>query len=375
WTKGTFLTPQHLQLQDRFLENLLEFHLESLAFRPWGFATLQISREALSGGVFAIATAYGLLPDGLIFDIPASDSAPPPKELADCFEPDQTSLDVYLAVPQYRERGLNVASSTHDSGARYRAEIEVFRDENTGLTEKPVQVARKNLRLLVEGENRDGSSTLRVARVQRSETGTFQLDPAFVPPLVDFAASEYLVSIARRLVEILTARSSAISGLRRQKNQSLADFTAADIANFWLLYTINSAFPVLRHLFETRRGHPEALYDAMLSLAGALSTFSAAIHPRDLPAYDHDNLGACFTDLDEKLRTLLETVVPTNIVSLPLKLVQPSIYATAVDNDKYLVNTRMYLAVSAETSQAEIVNKTPQLVKVCSAAHIDHLVR
>ena len=48
WTKGTFLTPQHLQLQDRFLENLLEFHLDSLAFRPWGFATLQISREALA---------------------------------------------------------------------------------------------------------------------------------------------------------------------------------------------------------------------------------------------------------------------------------------------------------------------------------------
>src|SRR5208283_4842983 len=115
---------------------------------------------------------------------------------------------------------------------------------------------------LVEGENRDGSSTLRVARVQRSETGTFQLDPRFVPPLVDFAANDRLVSIARRLVEILTARSSAISGMRRQKNQSLADFTAADIANFWLLYSVNTAFPAFRHLFETRRGHPEALYAA-----------------------------------------------------------------------------------------------------------------
>ena len=268
-----------------------------------------------------------------------------------------------------------MATSTREGGARYRAEIELFRDETPGLSEKPVQVARKNLRLLAEGENRDGYSTLRVARVQRSETGIFQLDPRFVPPLLDFAASDHLVSIARRLVEILTARSSAISGMRRQKNQSLADFTAADIANFWLLYTVNTAFPVFRHLFETRRGHPEALYNAMLSLAGALSTFSTEVHPRDLPAYDHDNLGACFTDLDEKLRTLLETVVPTNFVSLPLKLVQPSIYATSLDNEKYLVNTRMYLAVSAETSQAEIVGKTPPLVKVCSASHIDHLVR
>ena len=152
-----------------------------------------------------------------------------------------------------------------------------------------------------------------------------------------------------------------LSGTRRQKNQSLADFTTADIANFWLLYTINTYFPVLRHLFETRAGHPEELYAAMLSLAGALTTFSLKIHPRDLPLYDHDDLGACFTDLDEKLRLLLETVVPSNFVSLPLKLVQPSIYATSIDQDKYLANTKMYLAVSAEMNQADLINKTPQL--------------
>ena len=203
----------------------------------------------------------------------------------------------------------------------------------------------------------------------------FQLEPRFVPPLLDFLASDYLSAIARRLVEILSARSSAIAGLRRQKNQSLADFTAADIANFWLLYTINTAFPTFRHLFETRGGHPEALYSAMLDLAGALTTFSLNIHPRDLPPYEHDDLGNCFTELDEKLRILLETVVPSNFVSLPLKLVQPSIYATSLDHDKYLQNTKMYLAISAETSKTEIVGKAPYLVKVCSASHIEHLVQ
>lgn len=375
WTKGTFLSPQHLQLQDRFLENLLQFQLENLSFRPWGFSSVQISQEALAAGSLGISTAGGIFPDGLLFEIPASDAAPPPKLLADCFEPDQDTLDIHLAVPQYQERGLNVASTARDGGARYRAEIELFRDENTGLSEKPVQIARKNLRLLVGGEARDGYSTLRVARVKRTPAGALQLDPRFVPPVLDFRANDYLTSIARRLVEILSARSSSIAGLRRQKNQTLADFTSADIANFWLLYTIDTAFPEFRHLFETRGGHPETLFAAMLSLAGALTTFSTAIHPRDLPLYDHADLGPCFTDLDEKLRTLLETVVPSNFVSLPLKLVQPSIYATSIDNDKYLVNTKMYLAVSAESSHAEIAGKAPHLVKVCSASHIEHLVR
>jgi type VI secretion system protein ImpJ len=177
------------------------------------------------------------------------------------------------------------------------------------------------------------------------------------------------------LVEILSARSSSLSGTRRQKNQSLADFTASDIASFWLLYTINSHFPVFRHLFETNGGHPESLFAAMLAVAGCLTTFSLTIHPRDLPQYDHNDLGGCFSLLDEKLRLLLETVVPSNFVSLPLKFTQPSIYATALAEDRYLVNTRMYLAITAEMGQAELIAKAPYLIKVCSANHIEHLVR
>ena len=35
----------------------------------------------------------------------------------------------------------------------------------------------------------------------------------------------------------------------------------------------------------------------------------------------------------------------------------------------------MYLAIQAEMNEAELINKTPQLIKVCSATHIEHLVR
>lgn len=375
WTKGTLLNPQHLQVQDRFLESNLEFQLNVLAFRPWGFSRLRIDQEALSNGVVAIREASGIFPDGLLFDIPSSDPGPPSRALADAFDPDQESIEVFLAVPNDRENGINVSSNGHAADARFRAEYSMVRDENTGLTEKPVQVARKNLRILLEGEAQEGNSVLRVARVKRTPAGLFQLDPRHVPPLLDIAASDYLTAVVRRLVEILSARSSGLAGTRRQKNQSLADFTASDIASFWLLYSINSHFPVFRHLFEVSGGHPETLFSAMLALAGCLTTFSLTIHPRDLPPYDHNDLGGCFTSLDEKLRLLLETVVPSNFVSLPLKLAQPSIYATALADDEYLVNTRMYLAISAEISQADLIAKTPYLVKICSASHIEHLVR
>ncbi len=375
WTKGTFLNPQHLQQQDRFLEDSLRFQVLALEFRPWGFTRLRVDQEALAGGTVGILEASGMLPDGLLFDIPRSDPAPSPKAIADHLDAGRDSLLVFLAIPSYRDNAFNVAGAGREPEVRYRADIEMLRDENTGQSEKPVMVARKNFRLLFDDESREGSSVLPLVEIRRTSAGLYELNPDFVPPLLDFRASDYLVSIARRILEILAARSSALAGTRRQKNQSLAEFTAADIASFWLLYTINTAFPVFRHLFETRGGHPELLYSAMLSLAGSLTAFSQKIQTRDLPVYDHDNLGRSFAALDEKLRLLLETVIPSNFVSLPLKLAQPSIYATSIDREEYFANTRMYLALRSDATQADMIRKIPRLVKISSTDSIEYLVQ
>jgi type VI secretion system protein ImpJ len=361
-------------MQDVFLENSLHFRLNALQFQPWGFHALQIDREALASGTFLLNNASGIFPDGLLFDIPRSDAAPPPKLLTDSFGPDQNELDVYLAIPPWRDGGLNVAAPRVGADTRYVPQMAMLRDENTGLSEKPVMIARKNFRLLVQSEVQQGTVAMRVARVKRSVAGVCSLDSTFVPPLLDFHASDYLVTIARRLTEMLFARSTHLSGTRRQKNQSLAEFSASDIADFWLLYTVNAYAPLINHLYEAGIRHPEQLFSAMAALAGALTTFSPTLHPRDIPAYDHDNLSSCFTNLDEKLRALLETTVPTNWVALPLKLIRPSIYATDLADEKYLKSTQMYLAITAELSQSDVIDRTPSLVKVCSASHIDHLM-
>ena len=375
WTKGVLLSPQHFQTQDRFLEDLLEFQLSALAFCPWGFQRLEIDREALTTGSFALSAAAGILPDGLLFDMPLSEGAPPPKQLEGAFAPDQEWLDVYLGVPEYRYNGHNVSGLNKERDARYRAEELLRRDETTGQAERPIQVARRNFRIIFGGESLEGNSTLRVARVRRAPSGDYQLDPHFVPPLVDLGASDHLMAIARRLVEILSAKSTTLAGGRRQKNLSLAEFGVADVASFWLLYTINSFFPELRHIYETRRGHPAELYNAMLGLAGSLTTFSGTIHPRELPTYEHDNLSECFTRLDAQLRELLETVVPATTVSLPMKLVQPSIYATALDQEKYLAAPQIYLAVTVEGRGHDVPGRGPHLMKVSAAGQLDTLIR
>jgi type VI secretion system protein ImpJ len=270
---------------------------------------------------------------------------------------------------------MNVSVVPGPVRTHFLSQLQMVRDENTGSGEKPVQVARKNLQILADGENREGSVLLGFIRILRSETGTFQVDPAYIPPLIDIHAHPTLKRILSNMVELLVARSSQLSGTRRQKNQSLADFSASDVANFWLLYTINSHLPVLRHFLESTNIQPEVLFNELSDMAGALTAFSSKIAPKDLPTYNHERLGTCFTELDRLIRAMLETVVPSNFVALPLKLVRDTIYATSIDKDSYFQGSRFYLAISADIRDADLIDRSPQLLKACSATQLETLIR
>lgn len=243
------------------------------------------------------------------------------------------------------------------------------------MTQKPIEVARKKFRILTEYEIGEGMASVQLARVVKDEAGQFAFDRIYVPPLLEIASNEHIMGLARRTIELMAAKSANLAGTRRQKNWSLADFTAGDIANFRLLYMINSSLPLVRHAFESRHGQPEEFFAELVVLAGALTTFTNDIAPADLPVYRHDELGGCYRDRSDRLFQLLESTVPSNFESIPLKLMQPSIYAAALEDEKLLRNTGYYLALSANINEGELIQRTPPLGKLCLATHIEHLVR
>jgi len=386
WTKGVLLNPQHLQAQDRYLEDKLGFHLSALAPSSWGLLDLEMDPEALEAGEVRMAGAAGLFPDGLPFHVPDADRAPAPRRVEGHWKPDQDSLTVHLAIPEYREGGQNVSPAGDDSGTRYSPEVLSLRDEHTGLAEKEILVARKNFRLLLEGEASEGASTIAVARILRSEGGEMRYDPDFVPPVLDVSASDRLLAILRKLVEVLAAKSAELGGARRQQNRSLADFGRSDVAHFWLLYTVNSHLPVVRHLYEpapsdgrggpvrVRRAHPLRLYRIMAELTATLMTFEPSRHPRDLPSYDHTRLGPCFAELERILLDLLETAIPSNCDTLLLEPVGNSIHATRMTEDRHASAIQAYLAVTSEMDQSRLIEKAPDWIKVGSRDAIQDLL-
>ena len=123
WNEGLFLQPHHFQQADRHTEALIAGLAARIAPYAWGVSMIEIDRDALKIGQFALKSASGLTPDGTVFRVPEADDHPPalevPGEIKDCV--------VYLSVPQRRQGAPEVDMTGSElSAARLRpAEIEV----------------------------------------------------------------------------------------------------------------------------------------------------------------------------------------------------------------------------------------------------------
>ena len=377
WHEGMYLGPHHFQVQSQTFEDLVHFSTSSLWFAPYGVISCKLDSEALQNGMLSLVHARGLFPDGLAFQMPDADAVPPVLNINELFSATRESLIVQLAVPARRPDGPNCALDSEPSPVelRFRAEMLTLPDENTGRDEKQIQVGRKNIRFVVDGQDTQGLVTLPVARVLRDGSGRFIFDPSYSPPCLQISASERLLVIARTLVDILDEKSASLSRARRATAQGRAGYSSEEIASFWFVHTVNESLSVLRHLSVSERGHPEQLYLEMSRLAGALCTFGLDSHPETLPAYNHDDLEKCFGPLNQHIRAHLELVVPSNCVQIPLVAVGRNFRNGDVLDQRCLDRARWILAVRAETGEAEIIAKTPRLVKVCSKDLLPELVK
>lgn len=376
WSEGMHLGPHHFQAQNRYFEDFVHFATSSLWFEGYGLIGCELDAEALRNGTLSLVHARGIFPDGLTFHMPECEPLPPARYIADLFPPMRDSADVLLAVAPRNPEGLNCAVSPEQSGpaVRYVAETVTLADENTGRDEKEVSLGRKNIRLVLDTESVEHEVALAIARVKRDGSGHFVFDPAFVPPCLQISASERLMLMLRRLIEILEEKCRTVARPKDLANPSASGFSAQGIGNAWFLHCVNASLAPLRHLCFSKRAHPENLYVEMSRLAGALCTFGLDSHPSTLPLYDHRRLGECLETLDHHIRTHLELVVPSNCVPIPLIPAGSYFYDGRITDQRVLSRSRWIFAIHAPIGEAELISKTPQLVKVCSKEFLPKLV-
>jgi len=372
-----YLGPHHFQAQRQSFEDLVHFSSSNLWFEPYGLISCNLDADAFRNGTVAVAHARGIFSDGLPFDMPESDPLPAPLPVGDAFPPTRESLKVLLAVPPRKPDGANCALPQQEANGstRYIAEERALCDENTGRDERSVLLGRKNIRIVFENENLEGLSTIPIARILRDGTGHFIYDRSYIPPCLQISASERLMMILRRQIEILDEKSAALSPARRGGSRFQTGFSSGDVASFWFVHTINASLTVLRHLYQAERGHPEQLFAEMSRLGGALCTFGMESHPQMLPVYNHLNLDECFHALDEHIRAHLELVVPTNCIPIALKSTGHYSFEGEVKDQRCIGRSQWILAIHANVGEADLISCAQRHVKLCSADILPELVK
>jgi type VI secretion system protein ImpJ len=196
----------------------------------------------------------------------------------------------------------------------------------------------------------------------------------YIPPLISLQASPPLLAIIDRLLEVARAKVRALADRRRQRSESVAEFSNADVAHFWLMNNLNAAIPELNHLRHFSQQHPEQLYRVLVRLAGSLCTFSMSHDAESLPRYQHTELGRVFRDLETTLRQLVDTVIPTTFSVVQLVRETNSLYVANQIDWHTLDKASFYLGVKFEAPDQSWIDQFPRMVKIGSRDTVEMIL-
>ncbi|MGQ5523283.1 type VI secretion system baseplate subunit TssK [Chitinimonas sp. PSY-7] len=375
WGEGLFLRPQHFQQQDAYHDDRLNEVSQLLHPYGWGVRSVRFDVDALAGGVLVAQELSLVFPDREPFAGPGCDPLPEALQLNAMPDLPDAFL-IYAGLPPLRAGAQNVQPEGGNDRRATRFAIDETEtwDLFTNAASAEVSVLRRQVRLLTSMHSLDGWITVPLARVRRSQTGGFELDTGFIPPLVNIAASSTLQSMLRRLLDILQAKVSALYGHHREPGKNVIEFRSGDVASFWLLHTASTAYASLLHFHQHPLLHPERLFHQLLTLAGGLMTFTKAYSLSELPVYSHQDLTSSFQKLDEMIRALLETVISTRVFSIAISEVKPAFWAGRLDSEKIDAQTRFYLAVASAMPAAELVEHAPLRFKIGAPDDVEKLV-
>jgi type VI secretion system protein ImpJ len=375
WGEGLFLRPQHFQQQDSYHEARLAQTSQALHPYAWGVRSLKIDAEGLKNNSLRFEHLSVIFPDGEIYDAPNRDKLPAPVSLAD-IGLGQNTLIYHVALPILNRHGGNAATEANPKvGARYASFNEEAQDLFTQAASASITCLDKQARLIPAPQAKDSFVSLPVVQLQRDAKGGFTWDETYLTPGVTLAGCGNLLTRLRRLMDALSSKAQVLQSMHREPSQNIMEFRPGDVASFWLLHTLNSAYAVLSHLHNNPAFHPERYFEQLLALAGQLMTFSKTHTLAHLPAYVHASPSAPFERLHHIVAELTQTVISSRHFIIDLRETKPGYLAGRLDLDKINEKTELYLAVSAEMPALELVEIVPRRFKMGSPDDVAICVR
>lgn len=376
WGEGMFLRPQHFQQQALYSDCAVAISQQSLQRHSWGLRQLQLDTSVLANGMVRADALDVTFRDGTRFETPGHEPLPLSRDLNDAPLIGVETI-LFACLPNLDLYGGNTLADPNaplSRPARYRSARKDVADLYTHSLEADLTTLELDVRLMFHMENRDGYDSVPIARLLKDATGQWRLDEAWLPPLVTVSGAPWLTRMLRRMLDILLVKSTALAGTRREQSKNVAGYGAADTASFWMLHTVNRCFARLKHLSNAEPLHPEDLYLELAGFLGELLTFSHAYSLSDVPEYQHEQLSTTFSGLESLIHELLDTVLSTRYVVIPLENDRPSFHIGRLESERLVEDVDYYLSVQGELPVSQIIEDLPLQIKVGAPDDVEKIL-
>ncbi len=278
---GQTLLPGHLVAQEEALtaEKVLRFRM--LGLPGHGVSRLKWNETLLAEGIFSIQAATMVMPTGSLVDV-SGNAAVSPFNLN---IPGRTSVHVYCHLLG------TIAVAADDEGAR-------------GETEGAIRRNVWKLVLSSEQGHSEAIETLKIAEFEKDPEGSWKLSPGYIPPLLQFGTSPFLLGEIEELKQ-------ALELFQYKLTQEIAASYLSGDSMFSAKECLKGALGLQRFLvnhFAEIHLHPYMLYEQLKLFHTQVCFYRDTTPEYVTEPYRHEQLAECFAHVIEPLRQQMSMI-------------------------------------------------------------------
>ncbi|MFT5220423.1 MAG: type VI secretion system protein ImpJ [Planctomycetota bacterium] len=332
WHQGLFLQPQHFQLSDMYQDDKLFPYQHYMQPHFWGVCNIEMLPSSLNHRTCEIASGEFIFGDGSYVSVPGN-AIVSPRSFEDEWVDPEKPFTIYLAMHKLSQFDDNVtvlSSIEKHAEANSRFVTTTTPDDVKDIyvegSDAQVKFLHHALKIVFDNEVDDMGDyeMIPIAQVVR-DGDSIIFNPRYLPPCVNIASLPELMRMVKEVRDEITGRAMQLSAYKSPVHAK-REFDANALRYKMALQSLSRFVPRLFHITESGQVHPWIVYGALRELIGEISTFTDRVSvlgetvdgERLVPAYDHTDLGNCFSSASSMVSQLLNeiTIGPQFLVDM-----------------------------------------------------------
>jgi type VI secretion system protein ImpJ len=257
---------------------------------------------------------------------------------------------------------------------RFRSATQKIVDMTGQAADLNMAFAKRNVTVLFGNESRDDYDSIKVAEIVRDPGGAMVVSEAYIPSVLNIAASPFLMGGVQRLLALMAAKHRQLSAERSQRDASAIDFGPNDVTRYLQLSALNAAIPYLVHAARAGEVSPRELYLYLVQTAGALATFSMDMDPSAFPQFIYVDLRQTFEELFALLTGLVRANLREMCVKVPIEI-RDGIHIGSLTDERIAKCSQFVLGAISSMPVEQLSRELVGKAKIASWTQLPFLMR